>query len=517
MRRSCGIAAAAAATAQASSLADVCTVANVQSSLPTSLAGIDIDFSSVTAAAVYNYTSTSYGASTSETYTFCNVTVSYAHTGKDDTVQLWFFLPSPSAFLNRYLETGGGAYAISSGESSLTYGLPYGAVTGTTDGGWGWANSLDSDGVFLAGNGSYNYDPVYMFGYKAHGESTTVGKALTQNFYGNATSKPYTYFEGCSDGGRQAMSQVQRWGDLYDGIVAGAPAFRYGQQQVNHLFSNVVEKTMDYYPPPCEMEKILNLTLAACDPMDGKTDGVVARSDLCKLNYDLSSAIGESYYCAGENSTSIGLGYGTKHKRQYSTGSTTYQPAQNGTVTAEGVAVAKAIYEGLFNSKGERAYLSYQTAAAFDDAETAYDDTTDSWGLSITGSSEWVWRFLELSSVDTLTSIDNVTYDTMVEWMDLGFMRYYDSLQTTVPDLTTFQSNGGKLLHYHGESDASVPTASSVHYWNSVRNIMYPDASFDDSVSDLAEWYRLFLVSGAAHCAVVSTRPIIPLQVTSSY
>lgn len=79
-----------------------------------------------------------------------------------------------------------------------------------------------------------------------------------------------------------------------------------------------------------------------------------------------------------------------------------------------------------------------------------------------------------------------------------------DSLQTTLPDLTTFQSTGGKVLHYHGEQDPSVPAASSVHYWNSVRNIMYPGVSFNESVSEMSDWYRLFLVPGAAHCGAVS-------------
>ena len=72
-----------------------------------------------------------------------------------------------------------------------------------------------------------------MFGYKALGEMTTVGKALTQAFYGVASdAKIYTYYEGCSDGGREGWSQVQRWGEEYDGVIVGAPAFRYAQQQI---------------------------------------------------------------------------------------------------------------------------------------------------------------------------------------------------------------------------------------------------------------------------------------------
>lgn len=59
--------------------------------------------------------------------------------------------------------------------------------------------------------------------------------------------------------------------------------------------------------------------------------------------------------------------------------------------------------------------------------------------------------------------------------MNTGTIRYFDSLQTTVPDLTPFQSSGAKLLHYRGESDLSIPAASSVHYWRSVRSTVYPN------------------------------------------
>lgn len=185
----------------------------------------------------------------------------------------------------------------------------------------------------------------------------------------------------------------------------------------NHLFSNVVEQTLDYYPPPCELDKIVNLTIAACDPLDGRTDSVVARTDLCKLNFNMNSTIGESYYCAASNSTSLGLGFGQKRKRQLASGSSTsYEPAQSGTVSAKGAAVAQAIYGGLVDSSGQRAYISYQPAASFEDASTSYDSTTDSWVLDIASTGgEFVAKFIELLDADNLSSLDNVTYDTLVD------------------------------------------------------------------------------------------------------
>jgi tannase len=78
---------------------------------------------------------------------------------------------------------------------------------------------------------------------------------------------------------------------------------------------------------------------------------------------------------------------------------------------------------------------------------------------------------------------------------------YEDSLHTVWPDLSEFQKAGGKVLHFHGEADNSIPTAASVRYHESVREIMYPNMSFNESTAALNEWYQLYLVPGAGHCS----------------
>ncbi|KAL4923163.1 putative tannase [Aspergillus undulatus] len=526
MRQQRNALAALAATANAaSSLSDVCTVSHVKSILPSSgdILGINPVPSAVTAN-VYNAdtsanstSSTSsggmggMGGGSSAAYSYCNVTVTYEHTGKtDDKVVVKYAFPAPSAFMNRFYVSGGGGYSLS---SDATGGLEYGAVGGATDAGYdAFNNSYDE--VVLYGNGSINWDATHMFGYQALGEMTVLGKELARGFYGlDSDDKLYTYYEGCSDGGREGMSQVQRWGEEYDGVIAGAPAFRYAQQQIHHIFSSVVEHTLDYYPPPCELAKIVNATIKACDPLDGRTDGVVSRTDLCMLNFNLTDIIGTPYSCAAQTSTSLGFGFSKRsnnHSKRQAQGSTTsYQPAQNGTVSAEGVAVAQAIYDGLHSSTtGERAYLSWQIASELSDATSTYNSDTGKWELSITSmGGEYIAKFIQLLDADNLSTLDGVTYDTVIDWMNTGMHRYYDSLQTTYPDITEFQAAGGKLLHYHGESDPSIPAASSVHYWQAVRKIMYPDLEDDEALEKLADWYQFYLVPGAAHCGTNSLQP----------
>ncbi|KAJ5649996.1 tannase and feruloyl esterase family protein [Penicillium longicatenatum] len=472
--------AACAVAANAESLADVCTLSNVKSVLPSNgtLLGINLITSASTTAVVYNATvgGGMSSSGSSQTYDYCNATLTYIHPGNPDTnIIVKYAFPEPADFKNRFYVAGGGGYSLN---TDSTGGLPYGAAAGATSAGYDALNGVGYDDAVLLGNGSINWDATYMFAYQALGEMTQIGKYVTKGLYGLSTSsKLYTYYEGCSDGGREGMSQ----------------------QQVNHVFSAEVEKVLGYYPPPCELAKIVNATIKACDPLDDRTDGVISRTDLCMLDFDLSSIISEEYYCAA-STTSSGSPGGSS--------SSSYQPVQSGKVSKEGVAVAKAIYASLHNSKGQRAYLSWQIGSQFGDAGTEWNNSTDAWELSITSTGgEWVTKFVELLDLDNLSTLDGVTYDTLVSWMETGFVRFSDSLQTTVPDLTKFQSSGGKLLHYHGESDPSIPSASSVHYWQSVRSVMYPDVSSEASLKALRDWYQFYLIPGAAHCGTNTLQP----------
>ncbi|RAH52701.1 tannase and feruloyl esterase [Aspergillus piperis CBS 112811] len=361
---------------------------------------------------------------------------------------------NPANFKNRFLTTGGEAYEInesSSTSGSLPSGLMYGAVAGLTNSGF---NGQSFDDIFLLANGTM----------------MEIGRQLARNVYNTGNDKVYTCYQSCSDGGREGWSQAQRYGYDYDGIIVGAPAFRFAHQQINHLMPNVVEQTMDYYPPPCELKLIANATIAACDPLDGRADGVFARSDLCKLHFNHTSLIGAPYYCAASSGgSSLGLGFS---KRQ----SISSTPEQSGTVTKEAVEL----------------------------------------GLSIDGNGgEFVAKFVNLQEADTLSTLDNVTYDTIRGWMQMGWTMYEDTLVTHNPDLNVLQQSGGRILHFHGEQDPSVPTASSVHYYEAVRKIMFPNESLNTSAAALGEFYRLYLVHGMAHCGTNSEQPNGPFPQTN--
>ncbi|RAK78844.1 tannase and feruloyl esterase [Aspergillus fijiensis CBS 313.89] len=368
-------------------------------------------------------------------YPVCDVNFAYTHGGPDRTnVNYW--MPAPADFKNRYVSTGGEGWNITEENSFLPSGIDMGAVAGTTDGGFGGFD-VSSWEVWLNGGGEVNWDTVYMFGYKAIDELSRIGKELTKSFYNMMVAPRET--------------------------------------QIQHLWSQFVEYQLDYYPPYCELVKIVTLTTDACDHLDVRVDGVVARTDLCKLHFNLNSTTGEAYSCGSSAEIPNFM---------------PYIPAQNGTVTAEGVAVAREILNGAHDNLGRRIYMSYQPTASFQAAVTSYNETTGEYGAYfVEQSAQWVEIGLNsLTNGSALSSFQGVTRDTFRDWIATGFQKYYDSLETTWPDLSVWHNAGGKVLHYHSESDPQVPTSGSVRYYESVRSIMYPDLSYNQVLQPNAPW-----------------------------
>lgn len=264
-----------------------------------------------------------------------------------------------------------------------------------------------------------------------------------------------------------------------------------------------MEQTNNYYPPPCELSEIVNKTIKICDPLDGKVDGVVARTDLCILEFNISTLIGTPYYCPAVSATTGFV-------------PTSATPEQNGTISAQGVKVAQLILNGLKDSQGRQVYFSYQPSATFTDAQTQYNFTSKQWELDQSGlGAEWVERFLLLQNASLLPTLEGITYDTLKAWIIESLHTYVGTLETTWPDLTPFHQAGGKIIHYHGESDFSIPTDSSVRYHESVRQIMYPGLSYNESNAKLNAWYKLFLVPGAGHCDINALQPNGPFPQTN--
>src|SRR5207249_331760 len=134
------------------------------------------------------------------------------------------------------------------------------------------------------------------FAYRGVHVASQVAKAVIRSFYGSPAA--YSYFDGCSDGGREALMAAQRYPDDFDGIAAGAPANNMDVQNTYHHANRLLtnQTTPGYIPLPARNTYLLlrgNLpyihakVVAACDGLDGVLDGVIDDPRNCKFDTNL--------------------------------------------------------------------------------------------------------------------------------------------------------------------------------------------------------------------------------------
>ena len=127
-------------------------------------------------------------------------------------------------------------------------------------------------------------EKIADFGYRGIHEMTEKAKEIVKAYYSQAPQR--SYFVGCSDGGREALMEAQRFPKDYDGILAGAPANYW-----THLLSvrrRCVEDSVRHvrvatFPPPRYRQSV-EAVLAACDGQDGVKDGIVSEPSLCRFD-----------------------------------------------------------------------------------------------------------------------------------------------------------------------------------------------------------------------------------------
>src|SRR5206468_1318035 len=128
-------------------------------------------------------------------------------------------------------------------------------------------------------------EKVKDWGYRAHYFVTTAAKNVTRAFYGRPAD--YAYFEGCSNGGRQAMMMAQRYPELFDGIVAGAPSQFYGDTLLSLIWTGHSQVSVLGQPPVLSAEKRAMMAArahAACDAIDGLADGQITNPRACTFD-----------------------------------------------------------------------------------------------------------------------------------------------------------------------------------------------------------------------------------------
>ncbi len=364
----------------------------------------------------------------------------------DSNIEFEVWMPA-SGWNGKFQGVGNGGFAGSIGYGLLGSAVSHGYATASTDTGH---RAGGTDAAWALGHP----DKVADFGFRAIHETTDKAKAILRAFYGEAPKR--SYFSSCSNGGRQALMEAQRFPADYDGIIAGAPANYWTHLLTGSVWDMRATLTDPAsYIPASKIPAIEAATLAACDAQDGVTDGVI--DDPRQCHFDPAKLL-----CKGDVSDAC--------------------------LTAPQVAALEKIYSGPHSAKGEQIFPGYSVGG-----ETG----GGGWGLWVTGPAPGkslqnafgLNYFQNIVYSDAAWDFKTSTVDRDVKVADDAGARTFNA---TDPDLKKFKDRGGKLIIYHGWSDAAIPPVNAINYYTSVTSKM--------GAKDTNAFVRLFMVPGMQHC-----------------
>ncbi|WP_433372718.1 tannase/feruloyl esterase family alpha/beta hydrolase [Actinoplanes sp. CA-142083] len=353
----------------------------------------------------------------------------------------------------RYLQTGCGGLC---GSSTINYTqaatcqpIVDGTIaSATTDMG----HQGQNDGSWAAGNPQAQID----FAYRGVHVTSVVAKEIIKRFYGR--SPAYSYFDGCSDGGREAVMEAQRYPDDFDGIAAGAPASNIVVQNTFHHAWNVLankDAAGNYILLADKLPVIHNAVLAACDGLDGVVDGVLDDPRNCHF---------DPYAMVCSSSASC--------------------------LTRAQATVVRKLHDGATDAFGNRLEqpISHEWGSELDwtlFVPSAQGQTTFSENIALS-----FLRYLAYFNVASPSyALTDLKFTKASFWKTVQTSLY---LSATDPDLTRFRRGGGKLILWHGWSDQHISPQATLNYYDAMRSTMGGRA--------VDSFARLYLFPGMAHC-----------------
>jgi feruloyl esterase len=364
----------------------------------------------------------------------------------DSDIGFEVWLPA-SNWNGKFQGIGNGGYAGAIGFAGLASAVRNGYAAASTDTG-------HKDGGTSATWALNHPEKIIDFGYRAIHETATAAKALIRAFYGEPPKR--SYFSSCSNGGRQALMEAQRYPGDYDGIIAGAPA-NYWTHLLSAAVSGVVATLAEpaSYIPKSKLPAIQAAALAQCDGADGVKDRVIENPLACR--FDPAPLL-----CKAEESDSC--------------------------LTVHQLTALKKIYRGLTSNKGEPIFPGLSPGG---EAEPG------GWGDWITGEApekSLMFAFGTQFFKNMVFSNSDWQYRSFDPERDFKIAqeRMARFLNATEPDLSAFHKRGGKLILYHGWADAAIPAVNTIQYYDSVTSKMGAPAT--------SAFVRLYMVPGMEHC-----------------
>jgi hypothetical protein len=376
---------------------------------------------------------------------FCRVHARFKPTPSSD-IQVEIWLPPASAWNGKLLGAGNGGYGGGFGGPFLTMrtGLLRGYAAAGTDMGHTAGGDVDAKWALN------QPEKIRDFGYRANHVTAVAAKAVIKAYYGSPEKR--AYFHGCSDGGREALMEAQRFPGDYEGIIAGAPANPWTGLMSTFLWTDrVAHGTPGGEIPNAKLAIVQSAVVNQCDKLDGLADGVVDDPRACHFDPAvLQCKAGDAPDC----------------------------------LTAGQVKTVQSLHRGLVGKNGKTLLNGYPTGA---------EGIPGAWDGWITGPGAQHGRYAgEFYRWMVFSDANWDPKDFDIEGgLAVAKGKFGDILDAGEPDLRPFAARGGKLILYQGWADAAITPLNTIDYYTAVTT--KAGGSSKDSV-------RLFMAPGMSHC-----------------
>jgi len=356
-----------------------------------------------------------------------------------------FGLFLPNKWNSRYLAIGNSGFAGGINWGQMGTGTGYGFAVMSTDTGH-LSSSFDASWAYQ------KPEVVANWGYRAMHGSVELSKQVVKAFY--SQTPKFSYYNGCSTGGRQGLKEAEMFPDDFDGIVAGSPAWWTSHLQPWSLKVGTynLPVTADHYIPPALFSVVADEVVKQCDPQDGVTDSVI--SDPARCNFRP-----EALLCTGKNTTN----------------STTC-------LTSPQIGTLNLIYNDWVEANQTFIFPHLEIGSEGQWQTLVEGNVPNSLGT------DYFKYMLDLGPNFTFTDF-NPSLIALSDAINPGNATFRNF------DLSPFYQKGKKLITYHGLSDGLIATGSSVYLYEQIARAMVPKGVVLD------DFYRLFLVPGMQHCA----------------
>jgi Tannase and feruloyl esterase len=338
---------------------------------------------------------------------------------------------------------------------------------------------------------------VTDFSHRAVHTVTEVGKEFTKRYYA-ALKLSYSYFDGCSDGGREGMVELTHYPGDFDGIIAGAPYFDIKNQIAATLIGVLAQLRSPEAAVPLRLFEVASrLITDKCDAEDGVKDGLIQNPQSCTFDpqRDLpkcaAGATGEKCFTADQIDT-LGIILAASRDPAGEVVYSGWSPSDMG-FRKEAGAAGDQLMDWLGfpempdNLHGPQPWSRNPTSQPLG----WYWSNQTAEYLVYDGSSDFnAMKSLGITFVRDSHGIHAVVPDETIELLR---KRTVEGSGVTAADAAEYLRQGRKLIMYHGFSDGDISPYRTVQYYNSL-------AKLSGGIQALQKNARLFMVPGVAHC-----------------